>query len=138
MNFLKVFRPYFLLIAALPAVVAVYLLGPIDWQGAALLILYGSWIGEIHGRLNPRSEQPEYPQPWLPWNRLGAGDKLEYLLPTVSMIALGVLVTTSIALAGGSGFKHWLTLACGFFIIASGAWDLRRRWLGRRAFEERA
>lgn len=131
MTFLNRFRPYFLLIAALPAVAAVHLLGPIDWRGGVLLILYGSWIGEIHGRINPRPDLPEDPQPWLPWNRLGAGEKLEYLLPTLLMIGLGVLLTTAIALAGGTGIKHWLTLAGGLVGIAAGAWELRRRWLGR-------
>jgi hypothetical protein len=125
------FRPYFLLIAALPALAAVHLLGPIGWQGGVLLILYGSWIGDIHGRLNPRPDLPEDPQPWLPWNRLGAGEKLEYLLPTLLMIALGALGTTAILLAGGTGIKHWLTLACWLAFVAMGAWDLRRRWLRR-------
>lgn len=131
MTFLNRFRPYFLFIAALPAVVLVYLFGPIDYRTAFLLILYGSVIGDIHGRLNPRPDAPHDAQPFLPWNRLGAGEKLEYLLPTVLVIVLGLLVTTGMLFAGGTGVRYWLTLAGGLGVIAMGLWDLRRRWLNR-------
>lgn len=135
-TFLNRFRPCFLFVAAAPAVVGIYLLGPIDYQVAFLLILYGSWIGEIHGRLNSRPDSSEDVHPWLPWKRLGAGEKLEYLLPTVITIGLGLLVTIGMLFVGGAGIKYWLTLAGGLCIIALGSWDLRRRWLNRWAFVE--
>jgi hypothetical protein len=131
MNFLDRLRPWFYFVAAVPALVLVDVFGPIDWHYAFFLIIYGTLIGDIDRRLYPDRYRPDDIGPFAPWNRLGAGEKLEYLLPTVLWIVFGLLVTTGMLIAGGKGIRHWLQLAGGLGVIAMGSWDLRRRWLGR-------
>jgi hypothetical protein len=130
-GFLDRLRPWFYFVAAMPALVLVSAFGPIDGHDAFLLIIYGTLIGDIDRRVYPDRYRPDDIGPFGPWNHLGTGEKLEYLLPAVLVIVLGFLVTTGMLFAGGTGIRYWLTLAGGLGVIAMGSWGLRRRWLNR-------
>jgi hypothetical protein len=54
--FLDRLRGLFLATAVVPALVLVALLGPIGWENALFLIIYGVAIRDIDRRLNPPTE----------------------------------------------------------------------------------
>ena len=128
-------RPWFMLIALLPAMLLVNYTAPLDTTAAILLLLYVITIGEINERLNPRSARENLDEvgPSLPWNRMGAGDKLEYFFPGMVFVAMGALLVSVVWMAGGEGFRYWISLATGLFASVAGLWELRRRWLRRWA-----
>lgn len=54
--FLSRLRGLFLVIASVPALALVHALGPVGWDNALFLIIYGVAIGEIDRRLNRPTE----------------------------------------------------------------------------------
>ncbi|WP_143738397.1 hypothetical protein [Erythrobacter colymbi] len=135
MRFPDRLRPWFMLIALLPAMLVVNYTAPLDTTAAILLLLYGITIGEINERLYPRAARENLDKvgPSLPWNRMGAGDKLEYFLPGIAITAMGALMLSVVWMARGEGFRYWTILAAGLFVTAAGLWELRRRWHRRWA-----
>jgi hypothetical protein len=133
MSFLDRLRPWFLPIALLPVLLLADLYEPASNFSAFWLVIYGVWVGETNLRLNPRPDAAEDVQPWLPWNRLGAGEKLEYLLPAMLPVVLGALLTSLALLGDVTGLTFWLTLTVGLGMTGSGVWEFHHRWCRRWA-----
>lgn len=129
--FLDRVRGLFLIVAVVPALVLVDALGPVGWENAYFLILYGVVIGDINRRLNPEPERQV--GPILPWNRMGAGEKLEYFFPALLVLALGLLVLLIAWIMRSGSTGSWIMVGSGLAIIGLAAGIARERWHHRWA-----
>lgn len=122
-------RPWFTLIAVVPALIVVDQLEPIGWMGGYFLILYGIGIGDIDRRLNP----PPEPQkgPWLPWNQMGVGDKLEYFFVELFLVPMALLVIIVTVLGSDRPLEEWPILTASLFMAGVGIWHAYSKWLNR-------
>ncbi|RNJ63459.1 MAG: hypothetical protein EDM03_03350 [Porphyrobacter sp. IPPAS B-1204] len=132
MSILSRLKANLLLVGLLFGIALLDLMEPLDRMDGWLLIMYGISLASLDRHFNPNSPKAET-GPWLPWNQMGAGDKLEYLLPAILFVVMGALLTSAALLGGATGFPFWLTLAGGLGITGFGAWEMRHRWHRRWA-----
>jgi hypothetical protein len=125
-------KRYFLLLAGVPGLAVIFWWCPPKWTFVALFI-YGQLICGIDLWLNPRSRNPRKGPP-IPWNRMDAGDRLEYFFPAICIAVPGALLFIIAALWSGSILDKWMPLAFGVSLMAMGAWlafgNWRNRWGG--------
>ncbi|MFO6448509.1 hypothetical protein ACLBKU_15350 [Erythrobacter sp. NE805] len=132
MKFLNLLKSNVLLIGLMLGWVLLRVLEPLDRVEGWLCILYGMAIIDLDRRLNPAAEVPV--GPWLPWNRMGAGEKLEYFFPAIIAAALGLLVIVlAVMMMDRSLLVGGIMGAMGLVTMGGAAWSARTRWQRRWA-----
>jgi hypothetical protein len=129
-KFVDRLRPWFFLIALAFGFALIKILTPLDFHDGVGLIIYGAIVGAWNDQRNP-SVEIEDVGPLIPWDKMHAGDRLEYFFHPLSVTVLGLLFVAVSVLSFGSLAENWIGLLGGLVIVLGGLGTGYRKWIRR-------
>jgi hypothetical protein len=129
-KFVDRLRSWFFLIAFAFGFALIKILSPLDFHDGVGLIIYGAIVGAWSDQVNPSAEIEDV-GPLIPWDKMHAGDRLEYFFHPVSVTVLGLLFVAVSVLSFGSLAENWISLLGGLVIVLGGLGTGYRKWIRR-------